>query len=480
MMRRGKKVMNDTATQLKFQNCGRKEVIGDFNGGIISTDGGSLLLGEIEKKLGIINKFANCFDDKRNPNRIEHTVPELLAQRINGICLGYQDLNDHDKLRHDSLLAIACGKNDPLGLNRQRETDKGKALAGKSTLNRLELTPEEVGDDERYKKIIFFDEKIETFFVTTFLDLTEKEPDEIVLDVDATDDPLFGDQEGKYYNGYYDCYCYLPLYIFCNNHLLYAKQKSSSLDASYGTVDALKMIIREIRKRWKNVKILVRGDSGFCRDEIMKWCEKTWGVDFIFGLGRNSRLLKSMKNEIREVENDYKKTNETCRRFIDFNYRTRKTWSKTRRVIGKAEHSEKGSNPRFLVTSLKRTRIVEGKRLYENIYCARCDMENRIKEKQLYLFADTTPCKKLRENQLRLWLASVAYVLMHSLRIFGLAGLEWSKFQCETIRNKVLKIGALVKISVRRIYIQFSSNYPYQSLFYKVLYNIRQISLSPG
>jgi len=457
---------------IKFQPLGNKKVEANFDGGKITSDAGALLLREIDKANNLLKDFAGCFTDYRDCRYTEHRVKELISQRVYGICLGYEDLNDHDLLRNDPLLATMCGKEDPEGEGRKLVRDKGKALAGKSTLHRLETAHGDASKAERYKKIVYGAGAIEEYFVEVFLRTYGEEPKEIIIDVDATDDPLHGTQEGRFFHGYYDCYCYLPLYIFCEDHLLCAKLRVSNIDPAEGVVEELERIIKRIREEWPEVKILIRGDSGFCREEVMEWCEKH-GVDYVFGIARNRRLVKKIEKELKKVKRKYLISEKPQRVYRNFMYRTLNSWSRKRRVVGKAEYLPKGENPRFIVTSLSKEEI-EGKELYEKIYCARGDMENRIKEQQLHLFADRTSSATMRANQLRLWLSSVAYVIMHELRKRALQGTEFAKAQCETIRLKLLKIGAQVRVSVRRVYVSLASGYPYQDVFYKILKNIRR------
>ena len=457
---------------LDFQELGKRKVVAQFNGGTISTDSGALLLREVEYGRGILKQFSNCFTDYRDQDEIEHTVKALISQRVYGIALGYEDLNDHDRLRADPLLAVLCGKTDPSGQDRRCERDKGKALAGKSTLNRLELTPPDATEKSRYKKVVYHEEKIESFFIDTFLDSQKEIPEQIILDLDATDDPLHGNQEGRFFHGYYGCYCYLPLYIFCGKHLLCAKLRPSGIDASQGSKEEVERIVRHIRKEWPKVRIVLRADSGFTRDELMSWCE-TNSVDYVFGLAKNARLKEIIESEQEEAQEGYEQTKQAFRVYKDFVYRTLDSWSKERRVIGKAEHLAKGANPRFVVTSLERDEI-SAKCLYENEYCARGEMENRIKEQQLYLFADRTSAATMRANQLRLWFSSVAYVLLNELRRVGLRSTEFAKAQCHTIRNKLLKIGGQIRISVRRISFSLANGYPYQEIFYQAYDNLRR------
>lgn len=463
------------ARQFDFQGLGNRLVTARIDGGAVTSDAGGLLLREVEAKTGILRRFAGCFTDHRDPERIEHSVYELLAQRIYALALGYEDLNDHDALRHDPLLAVLVGKIDPTGQDRRRVEDRGKSLAGKSTLNRLELTPTGAREKSRYKKIVARHHDIEDFFVETFLAMHSKPPEEIVLDFDATDDPIHGRQLGRFFHGYYDSYCFLPLYIFCGEHLLCAKLRPSDIDGAAGSVKQLAKIVERIRRRWPRVRIIVRGDSGFCRENLMAWCE-TNGVDFVLGLAKNARLQRILGKELHEAKVRHEATGQASRVFKDFTYRTRKSWSRERRVVGKAEHLAKGSNPRFVVTSLSAEEF-DARLLYEDVYCARGEMENRIKEQQLCLFADRTSCATMRANQLRLWLSSVAYTLLMALRQFGLQGTEMARARCDTIRLKLLKWGAVVRTTVRRVWISLSESWPYQQVFAQVVENLRRWSL---
>jgi len=453
-----------------FQRLGRREVVACFDGGKITSDAGGLLLREAERATGILHQFAACFHDHRDPDLIEHTVEELIAQRVFGLCLGYEDLNDHDQLRHDPLLAVMVGKPDPLGEERWRERDRGKALAGKSTLNRLELTPVRAGKKSRYKKITVNRKAVQDCFVDVYLQSHSTPPDRIVLDLDATEDPLHGHQAGRYFHGYYDCYCYLPLYIFCGDDLLCAKLRPSNIDASTGALTELQRIIEIIRHRWPEVPIVIRGDSGFCREHIMAWCE-AHDVDYLLGLAKNERLLAAIAEELAQAQAQFEATGQAARVFKDFTYSTLDSWSRGRRVIGKAEHLDKGPNPRFVVTSLA-PETWDARVVYEDQYCARGDMENRIKEQQLCLFADRTSCATMRANELRLWLSSVAYVLMTALQRLGLQQTELASAQCDTIRLKLLKIGAQIRVTVRRVWVSLAESYPYRAIFQRVYENL--------
>jgi hypothetical protein len=437
----------------------------------VTSDAGALLLWEVAEGTRILQRFSDCFVDYRDPDLIEHTVVELVSQRVYGIALGYEDINDHDDLRHDALLATLVGKTDPTGASRLRERDRGFPLAGKSTLNRLELAPAGVESRHRYHKIVCQPEKVDRFLVDTFMDAYPKEPRRIILDFDATDDPLHGGQEGRFFHGYYGCYCYLPLYVFCDDHLLCARLRPSNIDASKGALEELVRIVGQIRQRWSDVQIIVRGDSGFARDDLMTWCEDN-GVDYIFGLARNARLVRKIKKQLNKAKKRYWRTGKAARYYRDFRYRTLESWRRTRRVVGKAEQLSKGENPRFVVTSLSREDF-DGQALYEDLYCARGDMENRIKEQQLGLFADRTSSTTFTANQLRLWLSSVAYVLLSELRRVALKGTELARAQCTTIRTKLLKIGAYVSLSVRRVWLRCATGCPYQRLFAQALENLR-------
>ena len=462
-----------TCPDLVFQPLGQRAVIGRFDGGTISSDGGCLLLGAAERLTGTLRQLAACFTDHRDPDAIEHTVGQLVAQRVYGLALGYEDLNDHDALRLDPLLATLVGKADPTGADRPRQRDRGKALAGKSTLNRLELTPPDATAASRYQKIVARPEAIERLFVDLFLQAHQQPPTQIVLDLDATDDPLHGHQEGRFFHGYYKEFCYLPLYIFCGEHLLAAQLRTADNDASYGTVAELERIIPHIRAAWPQVRILLRADSGFCREEIMAWCE-AHGVDYLFGLAKNSRLVEALGPALADAHARYLQTGVAARVFADFAYQTRESWGRARRVVGKAEHLPKGPNPRFVVTSLSAAER-EARALYEEDYCARGDMENRIKEQQLMLFADRTSTAWLRSNQLRLWFSSAAYVLVQALRRLGLAGTRLAQAQCGSIRLWLFKVGALVRVTVRKVWVSLSSACPHRDVFTQVYENLRRV-----
>jgi hypothetical protein len=426
-----------------------RAVVADFDGGAITSDAGALLLGATDLALGLVDRLAGCFRDQRRPELIEHSVATLIGQRVFGLALGYEDLNDHDELRHDPVMAVLAGKLTA------RRSDCAP-VAGKSTLNRLELSRPVA---TRYHKISHDPAAIENLFVTLFLEAHRTAPKQITLDLDATDDPLHGDQEGKFFHGYYGGYCYLPLYVFCGRHLISAKLRRSNIDASAGAVEEMARIVAQIRARWPHVRILLRADSGFAREALMAWCEDN-KVDYLFGLARNNRLVEEIAVELLQAEDEASRTGKPARRFKDFRYTTLDSWSRRRRVVGKAEWTGGEANPRFVVTSL--TKAEAGARfLYEDIYCARGEMENRIKECQGDLFADRTSSATMRANQLRLWFASMAYVLICALRRIGLAHTQFSEATCGTIRLKLFKIGALVTTSVPRIKIAMASACPY-------------------
>ena len=437
-----------------FASLGSRKVTAAFDGGAITSNADALLLRETDRGIGLSRQVPACFRDGRRQDRVEHAVETLVAQRIHGIALGYEDLNDHDDLRHDPVLGLVSGK----AAAHRRDC---AVLAGKSTLNRLEHAPR-TGDD-RYRKLSVDEGAMKRLFVSLFLKSQATPQKRIILDLDATDDPIHGDQEGRFFHGYYKCYCYLPLYVFCGRELLLAKLRPANIDASAGAKEEIAWIVAQIRKSWPDVDIWLRADSGFCREELMAWCE-AHGVHYVFGLARNARLEASIAGELAEAEAKAKESGKPERIFKELRYQTHKSWSRERRVVAKAEHLLKGPNPRFIVTSLPR-QAFEAQKLYEKIYCARGEMENRIKECQLDLFADRTSAASLRANQLRLWFASLAYVLMTALRRMALQGTELAQATAGTIRLKLLKLGALVTVSVRRVKIAIASACPLKDAF---------------
>ena len=431
-----------------------RQVVAAFDGGQVTSDAGALLLGATDRAIHLVGRFAACFADGRLQAQVEHTIEAMVAQRVFGIALGYEDLIDHDQLRHDPVLAALAGK-----LEARREDCA--PLAGKSTLNRLEHAP---SDPSRYHKIGRDAGAIERLLVDLFLDAHKTAPRQIILDLDATDDPLHGHQEGRFFHGYYDCYCYLPLYVFCGRHLLAAKLRRSNIDAAAGALAEVERIVGQIRACWPRVEILLRADSGFAREQLMTWCEAN-RVDYLFGLARNERLVGAIADDLAAAEAESLSHGGPARRFADFAWSTLDSWSRHRRVVAKAEHLPKGANPRFAVTSLTASAI-DARTLYEDVYCARGNVENRIKEQQLDLFADRTSAATMRANQLWLWFASFAYVLLEALRRIGLRHTQFAAATCGTIRLKLLKIGAQVRLSVRRLKVAMASACPYQAEYH--------------
>jgi hypothetical protein len=438
-----------SAERSMFGRVEGRSVVAEFDGGALTSDAGGLLLGAADQRLGLVRRIARCFRDARDPRLVEHSVATLIGQRVFGIALGYEDLNDHDELRHDPLMAVLAGK-----LEARREDCA--PVAGKSTLNRLELSRE---TPTKYRKIAHEPAAIEALFVDLLLEAHDRPPQQIILDLDATDDPLHGHQEGRFFHGYYDCYCYLPLYVFCGRHLLAAKLRPSNIDASAGSVEEVARIVAQIRRRWPRTRILLRADSGFAREALMAWCEMNQ-VDFVFGLARNARLVEEISVELLQAEAEASATGKPARRFKDFRYATLDSGSRRRRVVAKAEWTNGEANPRFIVTSLNKAET-SARFLYEKVYCARGEMENRIKECQGDLFADRTSTATLCANQLRLWLASFAYALLCAVRRIGLAHTQFAEATCGTIRLKLLKLAGLVRVSARRVKFALASACPY-------------------
>jgi hypothetical protein len=446
-------------SEFGFEASGRRAVVARFDGGTISSDGGAFLLRQTDKRLNLLSRLAGCFLDGRNQNLVEHTIQEMLSQRVYGLALGYEDINDHEQLRKDPVFGILAG----------REALE-EPLAGKSTLNRMELG---TGIADRYKKITYWKDSIDELMVKVFLEAHQSAPAEIVLDVDTTDLPLHGKQEGRFFHGYYDSYCYLPLYVFCGDHVLCSRLREANHDASFGCLTEIRRIVAQIRAAWPEVKIVLRGDSGFCRNELMSWCESN-GVDFVFGMARNQRLGKIIGQQMHEATQQWSRTGKAARVFTEFEYRTKKTkksgWDCARRVVAKAEHIDGKENPRFVVTSL-RSEEWAAQTLYEQLYCERGDMENRIKE-QFSLFADRVSAETMRANQLRLYLSAIAYVLVSGLRRLGLKATELAQAQVSTIRTKLLKIGAQIRVTVRKVWVSMASSYPWQDLYQQVWTNL--------
>jgi len=443
-----------------FEASGRREIVARFDGGTISSDGGAFLLRETDKRLNLLPRLAECFLDGRNQNLIAHTIQEMLSQRVYGLALGYEDINDHEQLRNDPVFGILAG----------REALE-EPLAGKSTLNRMELG---TGTHDRYKRITFWKEAMDELLVKVFIESHGSAPGEIVLDVDTTDLPLHGKQEGRFFHGYYDNYCYLPLYVFCGDHVLCSRLREANHDASFGCLAEIRRIVMQIRATWPEVRIVLRGDSGFCRNELMSWCESN-SVDFVFGLARNQRLRKIIGQQMHEATQQWNQTSKPARVFTEFEYSTKKTrkggWDCERRVVAKAEHIDGKENPRFVVTSLTSKEWLP-RALYEELYCARGDMENRIKE-QFSLFADRVSTETIRANQMRLYLSAMAYILVSGLRRLGLQATELAQAQVSTIRIKLLKIGAQIRVTVRKVWVSMASSYPFQDLYQQIWTNLR-------
>jgi hypothetical protein len=437
----------------------------DFTAGHVSSDGGGVLLARLDRSHGYLQRFLTCFTDHRDPARLEHDLLGLLRQRTYGLALGYEDLNDHDTLRADPLLASLCGKADPSGQDRVRRQDRGQALSGKSTLNRLELTPAAATAAARYKKIVADPDQIEAFFIDEYVRHLPQDTTRVTLDLDATDDPLHGQQEGRFFHGYYGGYCYLPLYIFDGDWPVLAWLRTSDREASAGALDKVKKIVAALRRRFPRVRIRLRADSGFCRDALMVWCEVN-DVKYLFGLARNPVLERKLAPWLAQARQlSEAQGGAPARVFAEMTY-CPGTWHAPRWVIGKAEWTQGEANPRFIITNDPLE--TPAQTLYEQDYCGRGDMENRIKEQQQDLFADRTSTESLRANQLRLWFSTLAYLLVNQLRRVGLAGTELARATCGTIRLKLFKIGALVQVSVRRVWVRLSSAYPWAALFGEV------------
>lgn len=453
-----------TPKRIEFDGVGRRKLVAAFDAEHISSDGGLALLHRTDRRFGLMRKFSACFKDFRDPGLIRHPVEELVRQRVFALACGYEDLVDHATLRDDPLLAAVVGKADP-----------AQKLASPSTLNRLELTPADATAAARYRKVVYDTEAVEHFFIDAFLDAHRRPEVEVVLDLDATDDPIHGSQEGRFFHGYYGNYCYLPLYIFAGDFLLCAKLRKADIDASAGALEEVQRIVARIRARWPKTRIVLRADSGFARDGLMAWCEEN-GVDFVFGLARNERLESMIADDLALVRavSLGEREGAPVRSYRELRYRTLDSWTRERRVVAKAEWLGDKHNPRFVVTSLSSGEH-EPQALYEKLYCARGDMENRIKEQQLDMFADRTSAHTMRANQLRLWFASVAYVLINLLRHFGLKGTELERAQAGTIRLRLLKVAAIVRVSVRRVVLSLSAAAPVQELFARIAEQLRSM-----
>jgi hypothetical protein len=455
---------------LLFQALGGREVIADFSGGTLSSDAGVLLLREVDASLGLTQGLAGCFSDFREQVFVDHSVQQMVAQRIYGLALGYEDLNDHERLRLDPVLATACNKADPLGNDRFNPAHRGVALAGASTLNRLELSNNK---NSRCHKVPHDPAQIEACLLEMGVRCLPKHTREAVVDLDAMGHRLHGSQEGRRFNAYYDDYCYLPLYAFVGDFPLWAQLRTAEHGAAHGVVAALEKIVVAIRKRCRKARIIVRGDSGFCRDDIMSWCEAQPEVYYCLGMIKNPVLLEKLRPTLAEARARHCLSGGATRAFGEFEYRTLQGWSRSRRVIGKAEVMSQGENPRFLVTSLPSEGFKDEQdrgrfcpqQLYEELYCARGEMENLLKQQVLDLRADRMSTHHLASNQFRMWEAMFAYLLLERLRTRGLAGTELERATVGSLRLLLLKVAAQVRVSVRRVYVQLSSAYPLQELF---------------
>jgi hypothetical protein len=477
--------MSGTQQALFFDDLGTRKVQADFSGGHLSSDGGVLFLRQVDHGLGLTRRLAQCFRDLRDPAWVDHEVKQLLAQRLYGLALGYEDLNDHGRLRLDHLLAVACDKTDPLGQDRVRPEHRGVALAAPATLNRLELSN---GKVSAAHKLPHDPAKVEACLLEMGVRCLPKHAREVVLDLDAMGHRLHGMQEGRHFNAYYDDYCYLPLYVFAGDLPLWAQLRTCDHGVAHGVVEALAKIVAAIRRRCRRARIIVRGDSGFGVEEIMAWCEGQPEVYYCLGLAKNSVLIEQLGPALAQARARHCLTGGTTRAFTEFRYRTRTSWSQSRRVIGKAEVMSGGDNPRFVVTNLPKEGFAgepdrerfQPARLYEELYCARGEMENKLKQQVLDLKADRMSTQLEVSNQLRLWLATLAYLLMERVRTLGCHGTELARATVGTLRVRLLKVAAQVRISVRRVYVQFNSAFPMQEVFTRCQRRLRALVIPTG
>jgi Transposase DDE domain group 1 len=439
-----------TQSTFEFAGAWSRSVLARFDGGKITSHAGGLLLREVERRIRLLNRLSECFLDGRSQSRVRHSVREMVSQRVYGLALGYEDLNDHEELREDPLLMLLAGS-----------AEADSRLAGKSTLNRLELAGE-AGQEDRYKKVPYEAEGIDTVLVDVFLEAHTEPLQEIVIDLDTTDLPLHGHQEQRFFHGFYYHYCYLPLYLVCGDHLLGVRLRPANIDASAGALEEVERIVKQIRQSWPQVKIVLRADSGFCRESLMSWCEASQ-VDYVFGFARNERLRHIIELQMQQAAARHHQTGQAARVFTEFAYETNTSWSRPRRVVAKAEQIEGKENPRYVVTSLAAANWPP-QQLYEELYCARGDMENRIKE-QYSLFAGRVSTATLRANQLRLYLSAAAYVLLSAFRRLALPTTAWARAQCDTIRLQLLRIGPQVRITARKVWISIASGYPHWRAF---------------
>ena len=447
-----------TQSSFEFGGAWSRSVVARFDGGRITSNAGGLLLRQVDDRIGLLRRLNSCFLDGRDRKRVRHSVQEMLAQRVYGLALGYEDLNDHEQLRQDPLLMLLAGS-----------AEADQALAGKSTLNRLELGTAFDGGD-RYKKVRYEAAAIDKLLVDIFLEAHAEPPEEIVIDLDATDLPLHGHQEQRFFHGFYNHYCYLPLYIVCGDHLLGVRLRAANIDASAGSLEEIERIVTQIRQAWPTTRIILRADSGFCRESILSWCEANH-VHYVFGFARNERLRCLIDAEMQQAARIQQQTGHSARVFSEFHYQTNDSWTRPRRVVAKAEQIEGKENPRYVVTSLEAIRW-PAQTVYEELYCARGDMENRIKE-QYSLFAGRVSAATLRANQLRLYLSAAAYVLLSAFRRLALSGTAWARSQCETIRLHLLRLGAQVRITARKVWVSIASSCPHWRLFEHAYFQLR-------
>jgi len=426
-----------TIPKVEYARFKRRKIEAEFTGGDITSDGGVMLLREVDKRLNLTARIAELFEDTRCKGKVRHALLPMLRQRIYGIALGYEDLNDHKTLRKDKAIQTAV----------ERDRD----LASSSTLCRFEnRTSYQVTRD------------ISRMQVEVFIESFKKAPKELILDFDGTDDPVHGEQLGAYFHGYYDHHCFLPLYVFCDQKLLVSYLRPSNIDGAKHAWAILSLLVKRLRQTWPDVHIIFRGDSGFCRHKMFNWCERN-NVSYIVGIAKNNRLNEQSKKLHQKARRQFEETEEKQRLFGEVYYAAQ-TWSRRRRVIAKAEHNRKGENPRYIVTNL----AGDPQELYDKVYCARGEMENRIKEQQMCLFADRTSCMNWLPNQLRLLLSGLAYTLFEAIRSLALTGTELARARCDTIRLRLLKIGAVIIRNTRRVRFLLSSAYPMQDLFVKV------------
>lgn len=428
--------------RLEFQAEKSRRVVAEFTGERLTSNGGLLLLRDFERSSGIIGRFCGtCLVDRRRPNLVTHRLETIVSQRVFGLCAGYGDINDHDQLRHDPVFALCSGSEE---------------LAARSTLSRLENA------SAAGSRIYLDTTHVLGFFVQEYLRNLSRCPRRVIIDIDANAVPLHGEQERRNFLSQYNEYCYLPVSMYIDDHLVFTKLRSADREVATGIVSALTFVVKELRERYPSLRILIRADSGFCRDEIMSWCE-AHDVDYLLGLAKNTHLNEFLRPAMEKARVECEATGKPSRHFHDFQYQTNRTWSRERRVVGKAEHLSLGPNPRFVVTSLGR-KAAKAVLLYERLYCARGDMENRIKE-QLQLFSDRLSDHTFRGNTVRHYLSAVAYVLMAAFRRRILRRTQFARAYFDTIRLRLFKIAAQISYSCRRIFIRLEDSFTMQKEF---------------